>query len=132
MCAYNTCAPGKLSDGLLSYCLAGVKTSTESWTLKLLGVHSFCSLSFFFFLHLYLANEFNILLQCSYTSSSASFALAPPPPLFVVMMTTMIITRFCHKAKQCSFLVIFLCTAVLFFFSPCLCKGRILSSRFHR
>lgn len=44
----------------------------------------------------------------------------PPPPLFVVMMTTMIITRFCHKAKQCSFLVIFLCTAVLFFFSPSL------------
>lgn len=78
---------------------------------------AFFLLSLYFFLHLYLANEFNILLQCSYTFSSASFA---PPPLFVVMMTTMIITRFCHKAKQCSFLVIFLCTAVVFFFSPSL------------
>lgn len=114
MCACYMPAPGGLFHGLLS-CLATVETNTVLWT-TLLGV-------LFFFAFVF-SKWFNILLQCSYTFSSASFALVFPcpfPPILLLWWWQLLVFL-SRDTKQCSFLVIciFCVPPCCLFFSPSL------------
>lgn len=94
MCACYIPAPSELFHGLL-FCLATMETNTVSWTLTLLGVH------FFFFLHLYLAND--LIYYCSVlihfpVHLSPLFFPAPSHPFFCCDDDNY--SYFCHETRS--------------------------------
>lgn len=79
---------------------------------------------YFFFFAFVFSKWFNILLQCSYTFSSASFALVFPcpfPPILLLWWWQLLVFL-SRDTEQCSFLVIciFCVPPCCLFFSPSL------------